>query len=200
MLDWKTVFTKQPPGEKLPHSNVNELFLKLLNTSSQGGVMTVFHDKKIETNSAPQMVSVATWKSTRLKRKTVNTLSAECQAMIEAVGQAHWFRFLILEIMGEELSQEDWENRLAAIPFIAVTDSRSLFGCVNKLVCAYIQTDDKRTAIDVAILKDGKKKAGGHVRWVEGPNTICDPLIKKMKGFFQRYSQQRLLATEQTGT
>ena len=106
--------------------------------------------------------------------------------MIAAVGQVHWFRYLLLEIMGKELSQDEWEKQLASIPFVAVTDSRSLYDCLNKLVCTYTQTDDKRTAIDVAILKDDMQKGGGHARWIEGENMICDPLTKKMKGNFLR--------------
>ena len=182
----KTEFFKQPKGQALPHGQVNEMFLKLLNTSSQGGIITIFHDKNLETSTKPEMVTVASWKSTRLKRKTVNTLSAECQAMIAAVGQVHWFRFLFLEIMGKELSQNEWEGQLSSIPFVAVTDSRSLYDCLNKLVCTYTQTDDKRTAIDVAILKDDMQKSSGHARWIEGDNMICDPLTKKMKGNFLR--------------
>ena len=50
----------------------------------------------------------------------------------------------------------------------------------------YIQTDDKRTAIDIAILKDDMKKTSGHPRWIEGDNMICDPLTKRMKGNFLR--------------
>lgn len=122
----KAEFFKQPKGQTLPHGQVNEVFLKLLDTSSQGGIITIFHDKKSETSSRPEMVTVASWKSTRLKRKAVNTLSAECQAMIAAVGQAHWCRFLLLEVMGKELSHEEWEGQLSSIPFVAVTDSRSL--------------------------------------------------------------------------
>ncbi len=182
----KTVFSKQPPGETLHHENINELFLKMLNTSSQGGLITMFYDQRLEEKEEPQMISLASWKSTRLKRKTVNTLSAECQSMINAVGNAHWFRFLLLEIYGHSLTQEDWENQLMSIPYVAVTDSKSLFDCLNKLVCTYTQTTDKRTAIDIAILKDDMKKSGGHARWVEGSNMLCDSLTKRMKGSFLR--------------
>ena len=72
--DWtgKTVFEKQPNGTKLSHDNINELFLQLLNTSSQGGAITMYYDKKLETSHDPQKVTIASWKSTRLKRKTVN--------------------------------------------------------------------------------------------------------------------------------
>lgn len=182
----KTLFAKQPTGKTLPHENINELFLKMLNTSSQGGLITMFYDQQLEEKEEPQMISLASWKSTRLKRKTVNTLSAECQSMINAVGNVHWFRFLLLEIMGHNLTQEAWENQLMSIPYVAVTDSKSLFDCLNKLVCTYTQTTDKRTAIDIAILKDDMKKSGGHVRWVEGSNMLCDSLTKRMKGGFLR--------------
>lgn len=182
----KTLFAKQPAGKTLPHENINELFLKMLNTSSQGGLITMFYDQQLEEKEEPQMISLASWKSTRLKRKTVNTLSAECQSMINAVGNVHWFRFLLLEIMGHNLTQEAWENQLMSIPYVAVTDSKSLFDCLNKLVCTYTQTTDKRTAIDIAILKDDMKKSGGHVRWVEGSNMLCDSLTKRMKGGFLR--------------
>ena len=182
----KTIFEKQPNGAKLPHDNINELFLQLLNTSSQGGAITMYYDKKLETSPDPQRVTIASWKSTRLKRKTVNTLSAECQAMVSAVGNAHWHRFLLLEAVGYHLSGDDWEHQLAAVPYVSVTDSKSLFDCLHKLICSYTQADDKRTAIDIAILKDDLQRSGGHARWIEGTNMLADPLTKKMKGAFLR--------------
>lgn len=65
-------------------------------------------------------------------------------------------------------------------------DSKSLFDCLSKLVCTYTQVDDKRTAIDVAILKDEMHRSCGHIRWVEGTNMIADPLTKKMSSDFLR--------------
>ena len=182
----KTFFAKQPPGQELEHTKINDVFLKLLNTSSQGGYVVIFYDKLLETETNPQMVSVTAWKSTKLKRKTVNTLSAECQSMIMGIGNIHWHRFLLLELLGHDMKQEEWESKLAEIPFVSVVDSKSLFDCLNKLICTYAQIEDKRTAIDVAILKDDLCKTGGHVRWVEGTNMISDCLTKRMKGDFLR--------------
>ena len=85
-----------------------------------------------------------------------------------------------------QLNSSQWEAQLAAIPYIAVTDSRSLYDCMNKLVCSYTQTEDKRTAIDIAILKDDLKKSGGHARWVAGNNMVADALTKRMRGDFLR--------------
>ena len=181
-----TTFYKASVGKETKHSDISDVFLKMLSTSSQGGHITMFHDSRLETSQTPEMITVAIWKSTRLKRKTVNTLSAECQAMIQAVGQVHWFRFTLLEALGTTMSNEAWEHTLSSIPYVAVTDSKSLFDCMAKLVCTYTQMDDKRTAIDIAILKDDLIRSGGHVRWVEGHNMLCDPLTKRMKSQFLR--------------
>jgi len=53
-------------------------------------------------------------------------------------------------------------------------------------VCSYTQTEDKRTAIDIAILKGDLKKSGGHARWVVGNNMVADALTKRMRGDFLR--------------
>lgn len=182
----KTIFRKQPNGNKLPHDQVNETFLQLLNSSSQGGTVAIFYDSDLETKDEPQMLTVASWKSSRLKRKTVNTLSAECQSMVLGVGLIHWFRFMMMEALGHNMSNDQWEQQLAAIPYVAITDSKSLYDCLHKLVCTFTQTEDKRTAIDIAILKDDLQKSGGHTRWIEGSNMIADPLTKKMRGDFLR--------------
>ena len=135
----------------------------------------MFYDSLLETDARPQMTTIASWKSRKLKRKTVNKLSAECQAMIQAVGNVHWFRYVLLETMGTDVSSSEWEKILASVPYVAVTDSKSLFDCMSKLVCTYTQTEDKRTAIDIAILKDDLVQSGGHVRWIEGRKHVVRP-------------------------
>ena len=181
-----TWFEKIAAGSVLEHGKISEAFLQLMSCSSQGGFLTLFFDRRLETEACPHMVSITAWKSTRLKRKTVNTLSAECQSLIHGMGNLHWHRYLLLEILGTPMNDQEWESRLAAISYVAVVDSKSLFDCVNKLVCTYAQIDDKRTAIDIAILKDDLNHTGGHVRWVAGTNMLADVLTKRMNGDFLR--------------
>ena len=88
-------------------------------------------------------------------------VSAECQSLIAGIGQVHWHRYLLLEVTGADMTEKDWEHRLATVPYVAVVDSKSLYDCMNRLVCTYAQVEDKRTAIDVAILKDDLQKTGG---------------------------------------
>ena len=117
-------------GESLGHAGISEAFLQMMNCSSQGGFITVFHDK---TEGKAHQVSVTSGKSTRLKRKTVNTLSAECQSLIHRVGHVRWHIFLLFKILGQNMTDQDWEEKLASTPFVAVVDLTSLFDCVNKV-------------------------------------------------------------------
>jgi len=139
---------------------------------------------EIEEKSYP--ISIVNWKSFLIKRCTVNTLSAECQAMLQGVGALHWLRFLIQEIHGQNLRLEDWEARIGAIPCIAVTDSKSLYDTINKCCNTSAHIEDKRTAIDVTILKRDFSHTRGQIRWIEGTRMISDSLTKKMGSYFLR--------------
>ena len=132
------------------------------------------------------MISIIGWKSYKLKRCTVNTLSAECQSMVQGLGQLHWHRFLLAELFGVKLELEKWETQLASLPFVAVTDSRSLYDTVTKCRNSSAHVDDKRTAIDLTILKSDLARQQGQVRWVQGVNMIADSLTKKMSPWFLR--------------
>ena len=82
---------------------------------------------------------------------------------------------------------DTWEKKLTSIPYISVVDSRSLYDCINKLVCTFSQVEDKRTAIDLAILKDDMNRTSGSLRWVAGTNMITDPMTKRMNSSFLRH-------------
>ena len=84
--------------------------------------------------------------------------------MLQGVGALHWLRFLIQEIHGQDLRLEDWEARIGAIPCIAVTDSKSLYDTINKCCNTSAHIEDKRTAIDVTILKRDFSHTRGQVR------------------------------------
>ena len=102
----RTIFLKQEK-KVIP---VNEKFLQQQRLGSQGGHLIFFYDSRMETEEKAYPVSLISWKSYKLKRCTVNTLSAECQAMIQGVGALHWMRFLMAESTGERLRLETWET------------------------------------------------------------------------------------------
>lgn len=182
----KTIFLKSTVEEEV-NRPINERFLQLARRHSQGGYLLVYYDANLEISEQLEMMTIAAWKSYKLKRCTVNTLSAECQSMIQGIGNVHWHRFMLAEVFGGNLKLDTWEGELQGRPFIAVTDSKSLYDTVNKCRNTSAHIDDKRTAIDLTILKDDLERTKGQVRWVSGTNMISDPLTKKMPpGFLQK--------------
>lgn len=165
---------------------INERFLQLGKTGSQGGYIIFFYDDKLEHSEQPECITVANWKSYKLKRCTVNTLSAETQSLLQGIGNIHWYRFMLNEILGNDLSLDNWEQQISRTPFIAVTDSKSLFDTINKCRNTSAHIDDKRTAIDLTILKRDLALTGGQVRWVGGANMLADSLTKRMTSKFLR--------------
>ena len=164
----------------LRKSKTSEKFLQRSRTSSQAGFLVFFFDDRMEDAEDDFPVSVIQWKSYRLKRNTVNTLSAECQALVAGIGEIHWQRFLLLEVLGYKPILTDWQELMQKIPFTAVTDSKSLYDTLTTTSNAATHIEDKRTAIDVTILKGDFKRTRGRIRWIPGDFMLSDSLTKKM--------------------
>ena len=169
---------------------INERFLQLARRSSQGGYILIYYDAALEVSNSAEMITIAGWKSYKIKRCTVNTLSAECQSMLQGIGCVHWHRFLMAEVFGIQLSLDHWEREICRTPFIAVTDSKSLYDTATKCRNVSAHIDDKRTAIDLSILKRDLQLTRGQVRWVAGVNMISDSLTKRMSASFLRKVMQ----------
>ena len=180
-----TIFLKTDIAEEI-NKPINERFLQLSKQHSQGGYILIYYDSNLEITDQLEMITIASWKSYKLKRCTVNTLSAECQSMLQGIGSLHWHRYLLLESFGCHLQLGSWEEQIKEVPFIAVTDSRSLYDTITKCRNTSAHIDDKRTAIDLTILKGDLEKTKGQVRWVGGSNMVSDSLTKKMTPGFLR--------------
>ena len=53
---------------------INERFMQLARKHSQGGYLLLYYDSDLETKDGLSKITIASWKSYRLKRCTVNTL------------------------------------------------------------------------------------------------------------------------------
>ena len=71
-----------------------------------------------------------------------------------------WHGFLLTEVSGGHLTRE---QELQGRPFIAVTDSKSLYDTVNKCKKKSDHIDDKPTGIDLTILQDDLERTNGQV-------------------------------------
>eukprot|EP00435_Cladocopium_sp_Y103_P056623 s299_g19.t1 len=182
-----TTFYKQDKDQVLDSKHIHAGFDQLNKLYSQGGEIVIFYDQKLPESQSPQNVSVASWKSYRLKRQTVNTLSSETQALVRGLGSVHWYRILILEARGLQLSAREWHREVSRLPFICITDSKSLYDAVSKYTNPASQCGDKRTSIDISLIKQEVNDLNGKIRWIDGRTMIADPLTKETRSDLLRH-------------
>eukprot|EP00435_Cladocopium_sp_Y103_P035529 s1685_g9.t1 len=132
--------------------------------------------------------SMLSWKSHTLKRRTISTLSAETQAIVESAAVACWFRYLIAEMFYRDLVNQgeiDWETVLEPLEFGLVTDAKSVYDALSTSNHSNSNTD-KRTCIDLAIIREYLRKHNGCIRWIDGTLQLADSLTKYMTADFLR--------------
>ena len=188
-LSWtgRTTFYKQPDGQILDAKDIHAGYDQLNKLFSQGGEIVLFYDKDLPKSQTLQNVSLASWKSYRLKRRTVNTLSSETQALVRGLSSVHWYRVLILEARGLHLPAREWHREVSQLPFICVTDSKSLYDTICKCTNPASQCEDKRTSIDISLIKQEIAELNGTIRWIDGRTMLADSLTKESKADLLRH-------------
>lgn len=154
---------------------------------SQAGYIVMAANRSMLRGSEAQF-SVVSWKSHTLKRRTVSTLSAETQGIVESAAVACWNRYLLAEFFYHHLIKQDsidWETLLEPLEFGLVTDAKSVYDAlVNSSGCH--TTTDRRTSIDLAIIREYLRRHNGCIRWVDGKLQLADSLTKHMSSDFLR--------------
>ena len=85
------------------------------------------------------------------------------------------------------MSARQWQDEVAKIPFICITDSRSLYDAVKKDTNPTTQCEDKRTSIDISLVKQELSDLQGQIRWVDGRTMLSDCLTKDGKSDYLRH-------------
>jgi hypothetical protein len=136
--------------------------------------------------------SMIGWKSHTLKRRTVSTLSAETQGIVESAAVACWYRHLLAELFYRTLVRRDgidWETMIEPLEFGVVTDAKSVY---DALACPTGSgSTNKRTTIDQAIIREYLRRHNGCIRWIDGNVRVADSLTKFMTADFLRSVMQR---------
>ena len=184
----RTIFWKADSNEsQTPAVKIHSSLLQLQQLSSQGGQIVIYHDKDLAQSGAEAPTTLASWKSFRLKRKVVDTLAAEGQALQGGIGSVHWHRLMVLEAFYGMITPERWREEAARLPFIAAVDSKSLYDAANKCASTTAYVSDKRTAIDLAVIKADLKETSGKIRWIDTRAMLADPLTKQHPASYLRF-------------
>ena len=148
--------------------------------SSQGGYMIFACPKSLLAgHEAP--LSLLEWKSWKLKRVCRSSLSAECQAMAEALDNLNFMRlFWELLFSNKTRHKLDQDEKLKhAAESCLITDCKGLFDAVNRNQSAGLGLSEKRTAIECLPIRQITAESGVTVRWVNSDRQVADILTKQ---------------------
>ena len=184
----RSLFQKAPDENSgTPATKIHSSLCQLQNLCSQAGQIVFYHDNELANSERPSMAAIALWRSYRLKRKTVDTLAAEGQALQAGLGSVHWHRLLFLEAFHGMLDATEWRRETVKFPFFAAVDSKSLYDAVNKCASTVAFASDKRTAIDLSVIKSDLADTAGKVRWIDIRSMLSDPLTKTKSEDYLRH-------------
>lgn len=143
---------------------------------TQAGYIIGFTDSSLQDGAVAPWCPV-TWKSHRLARAVSSTLAAESQSLSIATGTCEWLLLLLSEVLDGPCSMRDCREKLSLRKAIIVTDCKSLF---DHLLSPSAPTaiEDRRTSIDVAIIRESLRAMQAHLRWVPTDRMLADALTK----------------------
>ena len=144
-----------------------------------------------ESKAAP--FALVSYKSHALKRKCPSTLAAETQAMSEALAEVEWIRGLYEELVNPHFDIVNWSARtrhrgllVAArsvdptreLPqLLTICDAKSLYDHLHSETAGC--TADRRTAIEIQIIRSSLDAQNGQVRWVDHSGMYADGMTKR---------------------
>ena len=143
---------------------------------TQAGYIVAFCDKSLQDGKVSKWCPAA-WRSYRLPRAVSSTLAAEAQALATATGTVEWLALLMSEILDGPTPARQCREMLKKRPPLFVTDCKSLY---DHLVSPSSPTaiEDRRTSIDVIIIRESAKATQAFVRWVPTAHMLADSLTK----------------------
>ena len=145
-------------------------------THTQAGYIIGFSQKSLHDGALTNWTPVV-WKSYKMPRAVSSTLGGESQAMSAATGTVEWLNLLLTEALDGQFDIRQCRSLLAKRPPIFATDCKSLY---DHLISPSSPTavDDRRTSIDIVIIRESIKMTGAQVRWLPTNRMIADGLTK----------------------
>ncbi len=164
-------------------------FANASNNSTQAGYILSFVSGDLNDNQ-PTAWSPFCWKSYKLPRVVSSTLAAESQSFSTASAISEWMALMIVEARHQSFdlrsaaqvkqqgfihSSTDVSNQMTGVT--GITDCKSLFDHLTSMSAAS-KCEDKRVAIDLAVLRQCIARTGLKVRWCPTELMLADGLTK----------------------
>lgn len=177
------------PLEKMRFGVVSDASFGYDEMHSQGGQMIICYEDGLQKNEKAK-TNVLCWRSGKLQRVCNSTLAAETQSLSRGMGDLLRVMVLFEELQEEGFSIREWPERLCGSKVmalasnttseklrgsLAVVDAKSLY---DQLCKETIGGQDKRTAIEIQIIREDLRSLQGQIRWVDHQAMIADGLTK----------------------
>ena len=118
------------------------------------------------------------WRAHEQRRKTASTLVAEVIAAGEGVGNLDWIRASWEECCRREYQPKHWERYVSTRPSVILTDCKSVYDALSQAWTSSSKSD-KRTSIDLALIRETLRRDSSQVRWIDTKNQLVDSMTKK---------------------
>jgi hypothetical protein len=112
-----------------------------------------------------------------MPRVVASTLAGEAQSFATASGVAEWVSLMLAEAQHGPLDLREHAQLTNRTPIVGVTDCKSLYDAVWS-VSSPSKLDDKRVAIDLAIIRQALERTKMSVRWCPTQLMLADSLTK----------------------
>ena len=134
--------------------------------------------------------NVLHWKSGKLKRAVSSTLAAETQSLARGVGDLLWMMVMYCELTNPEFELRSWRKHVRQLGYtlmsryeetselsdaLALVDAKSLY---DLLINETTGGGDRRTALDIQVLREELQELHGRIRWVDHMHMPADCLTK----------------------
>ena len=150
------------------------------------GVWLVFSSERDLVDGDLSRVSPMAWRSSRLRRVVSSTLAGETLALCQGVAEMEWLQAIWQDVVFNRAVRDGWEDQVldfsvilreaGPLGSVAVVDAKSVFDTLVKSTAGSKQ--DRRTSIDLALLRDRFAKEGISIRWVPHPLMPSDMMTK----------------------
>ncbi|CAK9025028.1 unnamed protein product [Durusdinium trenchii] len=180
---------KVQPLKKMRLSVVTDASFANAGFHSQGGHLVLAHENNLR-DGAAVTTNVLAWRSGKLQRIVNSTLAAETQSLSRGLAELLWIMVMVQELTDGTFNIKAWRSRLEGEELLvmsselserglqeslAVVDAKSLYDHLSK---DCLGGQDKRTAIEIQIIRQDLKELGGQVKWVDHLAMPADGLTK----------------------
>ena len=143
---------------------------------TQAGHIIAFTETSLQDGQVAAWCPI-TWRSHKLTRAVSSTLAAESRSLATASGTVEWIMLLLSEVLDGPFKLRDCREKLSVRKPILVTDCKSLYDHLMS-PSAPTAIEDRRTSIDVVIIRESIRSLSAFMRWVPTDRMLADALTK----------------------